>query len=283
MQKQNKLPALLFGLCLGLFVGILAGVQLTKNQPVIYEWKAILKYPYFELTANGKHVPFPDHIKLPSKPLDNKKKGGDLPPVAFIESSNQVPGKWAFGDRNRIVGVIHDPVRHGSFFGCWKPNKDGIFVDCFFAVQVDSDNRVNVQRHVDGVPSVCTYNPDQFCDMVDAFLDGEKPSKQCPCDPCDCTSCACHLTKPVMQKIEGGPKDDKSLLGIGDLAAVLREFKEAIFGTANKPGLRDDIANGLRDYTRSIAVVTTLVLVAHFACFGFVAYNLHRIAERPYQ
>jgi len=194
MQKTNKLPALLFGLCLGLFVGILAGVQLTKNQPVIYEWKAILKYPYFELTANGKHVPFPDHINLPSKPLDNKKKGGDLPPVAMIN-----------------------------------------------------------------------------------YQDG------CLCDPCDCTSCACHLTKPVMQKIEGGPKDDKSLLGIGDLAAVLREFKEAIFGTANKPGLRDDIANGLRDYTRSIAVVTTLVLVAHFACFGFVAYNLHRIAERPYQ
>ena len=138
MQKPNKLPALIFGLCLGLFVGILAGVQIAKCSPVDYEWKATLKYPYFELTANGKRVPFPDHIKLPSKPLDNKKKGGDLPPMAMI-----------------------------------------------------------------------------------SYQDG------CQCNPCDCGSCACHLTKPVMQQVhEGGPKDDKSLLGIGAGQRGFRLFQQ---------------------------------------------------------
>ncbi|HQR06996.1 MAG TPA: hypothetical protein PLN21_09250 [Gemmatales bacterium] len=151
-------------------------------EPVI-EVQYLKAFPFVEVQVNGKKV---DLTKI-QIPLDNKKKGGDLPFAAFV---------------------------------------------------------MNVD---------------------------------CPCNPCDCTTCSCHLA--VGQRSKPEPKPE--FLGIGDLVSILKEFKEAIFGSANKPGLRDDIKNGLSDWTATLKVAFVGVVAVHFGLFGWIAVSLHQVANKP--
>ena len=118
---------------------------------------------------------------------------------------------------------------------------------------------------------------------------GPVASVDCPCgESCNCNPCHCHAAKaisfidgqddtPVVSQ-RGGPQPQ--ILGIESLVAILREFKEAIFGSNGKPGLRDDIAGGLRDF---YSEVRTGVIVAGGTLAGFmlwVGINLQRIADK---
>lgn len=111
--------------------------------------------------------------------------------------------------------------------------------------------------------------------------DAPKPAAKCPCSPCDCGSCACHLVKPAVQMTEqrGSPKSPE-LFGIESLVNILKDFKEAIFGSNGKPGLRDDIAGGLRDF---YGTLRTGVIVAGGCVAGWMLWvgaSLHKIANK---
>lgn len=119
--------------------------------------------------------------------------------------------------------------------------------------------------------------------MVNAIARVDTGGKCC-CDPCTCSSCACHLTKAITatatQAIEqrGGNKSPE-ILGIDKLVDLLAKFHDSLFGTANKPGLRDDIANGIKD---AYSTVRTGVIVAGgviFGLLGWMALSLQRIAD----
>lgn len=83
----------------------------------------------------------------------------------------------------------------------------------------------------------------------------------------------------------GGPKSPE-LFGIESLVSILKDFKEAIFGSNGKPGLRDDIAGGLRDF---YGTLRTGVIVAGGCIAGWMlwvgasqhrsSYELQRIAD----
>ena len=178
MVKNNYILFICGALCLG-FLG--AWIIKPAPEPVV-EVQYLKTFPFVEVQVNGKKV---DLTKI-QIPLDNKKKGGDLPFAAAV----------------------------------WFPD--------------------------------------------------------CPCEPCECAGCACHLA--VGQRSKPEPKPE--FLGIGDLVTILKEFKEAIFGTANKPGLRDDIKNGLSDWTATLKVAFVGVVAVHFGLFAWVAISLNQLANK---
>lgn len=120
--------------------------------------------------------------------------------------------------------------------------------------------------------------------MVNVIAKLDEKQKTCPCSPsCDCGSCACHLMKPAaFQSVEqrgGGPKSPE-LFGIESLVSILKDFKEAIFGSNGKPGLRDDIAGGLKDFNKSLE--TRLIVVGGVVgCWMlWVGVSLHKLANK---
>lgn len=133
---------------------------------------------------------------------------------------------------------------------------------------------------------LCCMKPKKPVVTEDLFVmwygdDAPKPAAKCPCSPCDCGSCACHLVKPAVQMTEqrGSPKSPE-LFGIESLVNILKDFKEAIFGSNGKPGLRDDIAGGLRDF---YGTLRTGVIVAGGCVAGWMLWvgaSLHKIANK---
>lgn len=170
---MNKNNAILF-ICGALCFGFISGWYIKPTPEPVVEVFAKKTLPYVEVLVNGKAVDL-SRIQFP---LDNKKKGGDLPFAAVSYS----------GDESLVVVG---------------------------------------QRQGDKKPS----NGSEF-------------------------------------------------LGLGDLAQVLKEFKEAIFGTANKPGLRDDIKNGLADWTNTLKLSVVAFVAGLFGLLGWIGLSLNKMAHK---
>jgi hypothetical protein len=172
-------------ICIALVIGFGAGWIFKPVPEPVIEVQYLKVFPFVSVQVNGKKV---DLTKI-QIPLDNKKKGGDLPFAAV----NYVPG--------------------------------------------------------------------------------------CDCDPCDCSTCACAMAAG-QRRDDKKPSNGTEFLGIGDLAQVLKEFKEAIFGTASKPGLRDDIKNGLTDWTNTLKVSVVAFVAGLFGLLGWIGLSLNKMANK---
>lgn len=112
----------------------------------------------------------------------------------------------------------------------------------------------------------------------------------CPCgESCKCKPCHCHAAKPITFNSEDdqpmvvgqrGGNGGAQILGIDTLVAVLQKFHDSFFGTGNRPGVKDDISGGLKEFWGSVKVgfiaagVTTLVML------GWIGLSLQRIADK---
>lgn len=108
----------------------------------------------------------------------------------------------------------------------------------------------------------------------------------CPCG-CKCKPCHCHAAKPITFNSEDDPpmvvgqRGGKPVeaFGIEALAGILRELKEAVFGTNGKPGLKDDISGGLKEFWASIKTGCIVAGGVTLAALTWIGISLHRIAE----
>lgn len=113
-----------------------------------------------------------------------------------------------------------------------------------------------------------------------------KPGCGCTCDKCPCgDSCACNpchcaddIATGTMQR--GGSPKSPELFGIESLVSILRDFKEAIFGKNGQPGLRDDIANGLKDFYSTLRVGVISGVAVAVVWMMWIGINLQRLADK---
>lgn len=110
----------------------------------------------------------------------------------------------------------------------------------------------------------------------------------CPCgESCACKPCHCHAAKPITFDSEDDPpmvvgqRGGKPVeaFGIEALAGILRELKEAVFGTNGKPGLKDDISGGLKDFWGSVKVGFIVAGGVTLTALGWIGLSLQRIAD----
>lgn len=111
-----------------------------------------------------------------------------------------------------------------------------------------------------------------------AFLD-------CPCGlGCTCEPCHCHASKPIVFTDEPaitGQRSPKPVeaFGIETLVAILKEFKEAVFGVNGNPGLKDDITNGLRGFWDTVRIGFIVAGGVTLGLLSWCAISLQRIAD----
>lgn len=114
---------------------------------------------------------------------------------------------------------------------------------------------------------------------------------KCPCDPCDCKACSCDRLKaadvsnvewlPVVYQEPVGQRSrpNEDLLNMSGLAKVLQDFSRQLFGGDGKPGLKDDIAAGLKEWSNTFKMAAITAGLAHFGLLAWIGYSLHRLAE----
>lgn len=194
--------------------------------------------------------------------------------VAYL---GKVP--YHFGTREVCVGVVLNGFRS---------SKDG---DEFTMVEMNFPNEL-ISMPSDQLAKGCMW--------VAYFVPTKKAETACPCGPsCTCNPCHCHAAKsisfapseddtvtPVVGQRGGSPKSPE-LFGIESLVSILREFKEAIFGTDKQAGLKKDIATGLAEWSgtfKSAAWWTAGIVGAWMAWMGLssqrTADALQRLANK---
>lgn len=165
-----------------------------------------------------------------------------------------------------------------------------IVTDCSWIIPVGD----YVLKYVD-----CNFPGKQFVTWAAELPDEAQvailplPTKQdpCPCgDSCACNPCHCHAAKaisfapseddtatPVVGQ-RGGSKSPE-LFGIESLVSILREFKEAIFGTDRQPGLKKDISTGLSEWSSTFKSAAWWTAGIVGAWMGWMGISSHRTAD----
>lgn len=109
------------------------------------------------------------------------------------------------------------------------------------------------------------------------------PCVECSCPQCNCCSVACIDESAVTGQRKGNSQPPVEAFGIETLTKVLMELKEAIFGSKDKgtPGLKDDIATGLKDFWSSIRTGFIVAVGTSVGLLAWIALSLQRIADKP--